>query len=264
MGAPLVRLGIRVRREEADVALAALLPILHAGAEESEPAEGVVEYATYGPRAELPAEADIRALAGDALVGLELTEIPDGWETRWHDYLRPVTIGPLVVRPPWIEGGPDDLVIDPGALFGAGTHPTTQLCLELLLGTEPGGALSDWGAGTGVLAVAAARLGWAPVTAIEVMPDGLEAIRANAAANGVEVRAVWSNLAETEPPWAPTVVANLPLDLLLAVPYERPPEKLIAAGFLLDRADEVAAAFGMREAERSVLGEWAGVVLERA
>ena len=263
-GAPLVRLGIRVRRERAEVALAALLPLLHGGAEETQPAPGEVEYATYAPRAELPAERDIRALAGDALVDVTLTDVPAGWETRWHEFLRPVRVGALRVRPPWLEGEEGDLVIDPGALFGAGTHPTTQLCLALLQAAEPEGDLCDWGAGTGVLAIAAARLGWAPVTAVEVMPDGLAAIRANAAANGVEVRAVWSNLAASPAPWAPTVVANLPLELLLAVPVERPPERLFAAGFLAGRAGEVAPAFGMAEVERRVLGEWAAVVLERA
>ena len=261
---PLVRLGIRVRRERAEVALAALLPLLAGGAEETEPDQDEIEYAIYAPRAELPRADDIRALAGDALVDVTLTDVPAGWETRWHEFLRPVRVGGLRVRPPWLPGEEGDLVIDPGALFGAGTHPTTQLCLELLLDAEPGGALCDWGAGTGVLAVAAARLGWAPVTAVEVMPDGLAAIRANAAANGVEVRAVWSNLAETSPPWAPTVVANLPLELLLAVPVERPPERLLAAGFLADRAGEVAPTFGMAEVERRVLREWAAVVLEPA
>jgi len=263
-GAPLVRLGIRVRRERAEVALAALLPLLHGGAEETEPGPGEVEYATYAPRAELPAERDIRALAGDALIDVTLTDVAAGWETRWHDFLRPVRVGGLRVRPPWLPGEEGDLVIDPGALFGAGTHPSTQLCLALLQDAEPGGALCDWGAGTGVLAIAAARLGWSPVTAVEVMPDGLAAIRANAAANGVDVAPVWSNLAETPPPWAPTVVANLPLELLLAVPVERPPERLLAAGFLVERAGEVAAAFGMTEVERRASGDWAAVVLERA
>ena len=263
-GPPLVRLGIRVRRERAEVALAALLPLLHAGAEETEPAPGEVEYAVYAPRAELPAERDIRALAGDDVLAVALTDVPAGWETRWHDFLRPVQVGELRVRPPWLEGGDDDLVIDPGALFGAGTHPTTQLCLELLLDAEPAGALCDWGAGTGVLAIAAARLGWEPVTAVEVMPDGLEAIRANAAANGVRVDAVWSNLAETPAPWAPTVVANLPLELLLDVAVGKPPERLFAAGFLVEHADAVAEALAMAEVERRVRGEWAAVVLERA
>ena len=63
--------------------------------------------------------------------------VPDGWERRWHEYLRPVRAGALVVRPPWVDGAADDLVIDPGVHFGAGTHPTTRLCLELLQETSP-------------------------------------------------------------------------------------------------------------------------------
>ncbi len=69
----LVRLGIRVRRERAEIALAALLPILQGGAEETEPADGEVEYAVYAPRAELPSLDDVRALAGDALIDVTLT-----------------------------------------------------------------------------------------------------------------------------------------------------------------------------------------------
>ena len=100
------------------------------------------------------------------------------------------------------------------------------------------------------------------------MPDGLEAIRANAARNGVAVRTHWSNLAATPAPWAPTVTANLTLDLLHAIAadvLERPPERLIASGVLAARMDEVAAAFarhGMRETDRRVQGEWAAVLLE--
>ena len=77
-GPPLVRLGIRVRRERAEVALAALLPLLTGGAEETEPDQDEVEYAIYAPRAELPRADDIRALAGDALIDLTLTDVPRG------------------------------------------------------------------------------------------------------------------------------------------------------------------------------------------
>ena len=154
---PLVRLGIRVRRERAEVALAALLPLLAGGAEETEPDQDEVEYAIYAPRAELPRADDIRALAGDALIDLTLTDVPEGWERRWHQYLRPVEVTAggrrLRVRPPWAaaeEAAPAadlELVVDPGASFGAGSHATTQLCLELLLEMEPAGALCDWGVG---------------------------------------------------------------------------------------------------------------------
>jgi ribosomal protein L11 methyltransferase len=277
MSPPLVRLGIRVRREQAEIALAALLPILSEGAEETEPDQDEVEYAIYAPRAELPSEADIRALAGDALVDVTVTDVPPGWERRWHQYLQPVEVASgdrrLRIRPPWQPAGGDrdvlEIVIDPGELFGAGTHPTTQLCLELLLELDAEGPLCDWGAGSGILAVTAARLGFAPVDAVEVMPDGLEAIRRNAAANGVAVRTHWRNLAVTPAPWAPTVTANLTLDLLDEIArhaLDRPPERLIASGVLADRADGIAIAFsrhGLTEVGRRVQAEWAAVLLER-
>jgi ribosomal protein L11 methyltransferase len=260
--APIVRLGIRVRADQAEVALAHLLPILQGGAEERE-VDGDVEYSLYAPAAELPRLDDIRALAGDAVVDVSSEPVPDGWERRWHDYLRPVEVGPLVIRPPWVDGAADDLVIDPGEFFGAGTHATTRLCLELLLASDPGGALYDWGAGTGVLAIAAARLGFAPVLAVEVDPGALAVIRANAAANGVAVETKWLNLAATPAPWAPTVTANLTRDLLLAAAevMERRPERLLLSGMLAGEVDEVVAAFGMRETVRRVEGEWAAVAL---
>jgi ribosomal protein L11 methyltransferase len=274
---PLVRLGIRVRREQAEIALAALLPILRAGAEETEPDQDEVEYAVYAPRAELPKLDDVRALAGDALIDVTLTDVPPGWERRWHQYLQPVEVAGsgrhVRIRPPWQPADADtdalEVVIDPGELFGAGTHPTTRLCLELLLEMKPEGPLCDWGAGSGILAIAAARLGFGPVSAVEVMPDGLEAIARNAAANGVSVRTHWLNLAATPAPWAPTVTANLTLDLLedIAHVIERPPERMIASGVLAERADAVAIAYerhGLREADRRIKGDWAAVTLELA
>jgi ribosomal protein L11 methyltransferase len=263
----LVRLGIRVRADRAELALADLLPILQAGAEQRE-LDGVVEYGLYAPAGELPSVDDIRSLAGDAVLGVSSEPVPAGWERRWHEFLRPVRVGELVVRPPWIEGGADDLVIDPGVFFGAGTHATTRLCLRLLLGEEPGGALCDWGAGTGVLAVAAARLGWEPVTAVEIDPAALEAIHANAVRNRVTVKPKWLNLAATPAPWAPTVTANLTRELLLNVAQviERPPERLLASGMLAGDVDEVVAAFaavGLREQRRLEDGDWAAVALGR-
>jgi ribosomal protein L11 methyltransferase len=264
--APVVRLGIRVRGDRAEIALARLLPILHAGAEERE-VDGDVEYSLYALAGELPRLDDIRALAGDALVDVTSEPVPEGWERRWHEFLRPVRVGPLVIRPPWVEGEPSDLVIDPGVFFGAGTHPTTRLCLELLLRVQPGGALCDWGAGTGVLAIAAARLGFEPVTAVEVDPGALEVISVNAAANGVGVLTNWLNLGATPPPWAPTVTANLTRELLLATAevLDRPPQRMLLSGVLRTEVDEVVAAYrahGLREGERREEGEWAAVALE--
>jgi len=255
------RLGIRVRADRAEVALAQLLPILQAGAEERE-VDGAVEYALYASEGELPEPDDIRALVGDALVDVRSEPVPEDWEVRWHEHLRPVRVRDLVIRPPWIEGSPADLVIDPGTYFGAGTHPTTRLCLELLLDAPTGDALCDWGAGTGMLAIAAARLGWHPVTAVELDPGALDVIRANAARNGVAVEARAHDL-RAGAPWAPTVVANLPRPVLLAAAdaLERPPRRMIVSGVLRDEADEVASAFGLRERRRIEEDGWAAVVL---
>jgi ribosomal protein L11 methyltransferase len=266
VSAPIVRLGIRVRGDRAEIALARLLPILHAGAEERE-VDGDVEYSLYALAGELPRLDDIRSLAGDALVDVTSEPVEEGWERRWHEFVRPVRVGPLVIRPPWVKGAPDDLVIDPGVFFGAGTHPTTRLCLELLLDVRPGGALCDWGAGTGVLAVAAARLGFEPVTAVEVDPGALELISLNAAANGAGVVTRWLNLGATPAPWAPTVTANLTRELLLAAAevVERPPARLLLSGVLREQLDEVVAAYralGLRERARREEGEWAAAALE--
>ena len=84
----LVRLGIRVRADRAELALADLLPILQAGAEQRE-VGGDVEFSVYAPASELPRLDDIRALAGDALVEVTSEPVPDGWERRWHEFLRP-------------------------------------------------------------------------------------------------------------------------------------------------------------------------------
>jgi ribosomal protein L11 methyltransferase len=271
----LVRLGIRVRRERAEPALAALLPLLPQGAEETEPAPGEVEYALYAPRAELPSEDELRRLLGDTLIGVTLSDVAEGWERRWHEHLQPVEIASggrrLRVRPPWEPAGGGrgvlEIVIDPGELFGAGTHATTQLCLELLLELDAGGGLCDWGAGSGILAVAAARLGYAPVDAVELAEPGAGAIARNAKANGVVVRAHRLDLTGAPPPVARTVVANVTLEVLQAIaaqPMERPPERLIVAGVLTARVGDVVDAFarhGLVEAERRVRGEWAAVLL---
>jgi ribosomal protein L11 methyltransferase len=269
----LSRLAIRVRGDRAELALAELLPLLQSGAEERA-VDGDVEYVLYAPAGELPRHVDVEQMLGEMLVDVSLEPVPEGWERRWHDFLAPSTVTEggrsVTVRPPWIEGDPGDLVIDPDVFFGAGTHATTRLALRLLLAEPaPGGPLSDWGAGCGVLSVAAARLGFDPVSAIEVDPGALEVIRANAAANGVAVTTKWLNLGATPAPWAPTVVVNVPSELLHELPamIERAPERMLVSGMLDTEADGIAAelaALGLREDRRLVDGAWAALRLVRA
>ena len=270
----MIRLAVRVARAEAEAVLAELLELAPGGLEEREDGDAV-EYVLYGAPGELPALPDLRAAAGDALVDVATTEIPDDWSERWKAFHRPVDVSwrfrRLRVRPPWEPASADgiDVVIDPGQAFGTGAHHTTRLCLELLLELEPAGALADWGCGTGVLGIAAARLGWAPVLACDWEAASVAATAENAAVNGVPELAVTRvDLRREAGPWAPTVVANLVRPLLLDVAgvMTRPPATLIVSGLLREEGDEVAAAFarhGLREAARRAAGEWCALRLDR-
>ena len=115
-----------------------------------------------------------------------------------------------------------------------------------------------------MLAIAAAKLGYGPVLAVDVEPASLEASKENAAVNGVELEVRRVNLRREPAPWAPTVLANLVRPLLLDVArlLERAPERLIVSGLLREEADEVVAAFkdhGLVEKDRRCGGEWAAV-----
>jgi ribosomal protein L11 methyltransferase len=262
----LVRLGIRVRAEQAETALANLLPLLGEGAEERD-LDGQVEYAIYLPEGELPPPEAIRSLGGEAVLGTITEPVPEDWERRYLAHLQSVRAGAITIRPPWLDGAPEDLVIDPGTTFGAGTHESTRLSLELLqrMTPTPPAPLCDWGSGSGVLAIAAARLGWEPVIALELDPRAAAVIEANARANGVTVE-VHSpfDLLRDELPWAPTVLANLTpvLHRELSARLERMPERLVAAGMLARYADDVAPLYApLRELDRAVEGEWVAVSL---
>jgi ribosomal protein L11 methyltransferase len=273
-----IRLAVRVRRADAEVVLAELLELAPGGVEESELQGGeVVEYAVYGAPGELPDLPDVRAAAGGALVEVVTTEVADDWAERWRAFHRPIEVASrLFVRPPWEpeRAGLLDVVVDPGQAFGTGAHHTTRLCLELLCElttADPPGALMDLGCGSGVLAIAAAKLGWAPVCGVDHEPESVAATAGNAAANGVEVAVARFDLLRDGPaPTAPTVVANLLRPLLLHVARAgfagEPPRTLVASGLLAHEADEVAAAFaahGLREAQRRHGGEWAALALVR-
>jgi ribosomal protein L11 methyltransferase len=261
--------------------LAALLELAPAGVEQVD-GDGFVEYALYGAPGELPSFPGAEAEVGGVLVSVRGEEVPDDWAERWKQFHEPALVEPppgagsasgaerprsLWVRPPWAvaRDGALDLVIDPGQAFGTGAHPTTRLCLELLLGLEARGSLADLGCGSGVLAIAAALLGFGPVTAVDNEPAALDATQANAAANGVRLdRLERVNLREQPAPRADTLVANLMRPLLLDVArrMECRPAALILSGLLDEEADEVAGAFApLTERERrSALG-WTAVLL---
>jgi ribosomal protein L11 methyltransferase len=264
-----IRLAVRVPRERAELVLADLSVLAPGGCEERDLGD-VVEYAIYGAPGELPDLGAVRATIGDALVDVVTTEVPDDWGERWRQWHRPLDVGPLRVRPPWEEAraGALDVVIDPGQAFGTGAHPSTRLTLALLVDVPAGGPLADWGSGSGVLAVAAARLGFAPVLGCDHDPAAVAATAAAAERNGVEIEISRCDLRRAPGPWAPTVTANLvrPLLLDVAAAMERAPERLIASGLTTDEVDEVTAAFarhGLRESARRDGDGWSAILLSR-
>ncbi|WP_320673071.1 50S ribosomal protein L11 methyltransferase [Patulibacter defluvii] len=290
----MIRLAFRVRRDQAELVLAELVELAPSGVEERDLGE-VVEYAVYGTPGELPELPAVRAAIGGALVEVVSEEIADDWADRWRAFHRPVLIAErLHVRPPWEPphggDGVAELVVDPGRAFGTGGHGTTRLCLELLVGLAgegegaDRGAALDLGCGSGVLAVAAAQLGWGPVHGVDHEQASVEATVENAAVNGVTVTAERFDLLRDGAAAIPgpadaaagaIVLANLLRPLLLRVAADGfvdgdgapvVPAALIASGLLVAEADGVAAAFGrlgLVEADRRDDGEWAALLLRR-
>jgi ribosomal protein L11 methyltransferase len=217
--------------------LALLLHMFPEGVEELDGA-----YAVY---------ADEAPLGFDVL---EVDEVADGWEDGWRAFHHGVRVGRLWVGPPWEEPPADAtaVVIDPGRAFGTGAHATTRLCLELLQEAEPT-SLLDVGCGSGVLSVAAAKLGFAPVHAVDIDDVSLETTKANAAANGVSVE-VGSKLRP-----AGLAVMNIALDVVERTLPELSVRRAITSGYL-DR-DEPRVD-GWRRLERRVRDGWAADLLE--
>lgn len=230
--------------------------------------DGWTEYALYGAPGELPSLPEGEADVGGRRVRVRGEEVPDDWDERWKRFHVPVLVGGrLYVRPPWeqaaVRPGVTEVVIDPGAAFGTGSHPTTRLSLELLLDLEPAGSFADLGCGSGVLAIAAAKLGFSPVTASDSDAAAVDATRTNARDNAVVLNAVRGDLRNAAPPSARTVAANLMRPLLLALaPRLERPDALILSGLLDHEADEVAAAFApLRERRRLSDKGWTAQLL---
>ncbi|RMF80695.1 MAG: methyltransferase domain-containing protein, partial [Nitrospirae bacterium] len=179
------------------------------------------------------------------------------WQEAFRQGFEPVAVGGrLVVAPSWWEGPLPEaatvLRIDPQMAFGTGHHPTTRACLAWLVARAEAaagrpGSLLDAGCGSGVLAIAGHRLGFAPVTAVDSDPVACATARRNAAANGAAVAVVEGDLARASLAPAATVVANLTAGAILALlprllAWVAPGGRLLLAGILAEREREVAQA----------------------
>jgi ribosomal protein L11 methyltransferase len=226
--------------------------------------------------------AELRALGLAAGPRATVRPVADAdWAAAWREHFRPIAVGrALLVTPPWEAPPASDrvvLVIEPGRAFGTGHHGTTAGCLELLeslVAAEHPARAIDLGTGSGILAIAAARLGVERVLACDSDPDAVAAALANADRNGVgdRVHAVLADAAALATAPAPLVLANLlaAAHRTLAPRYRAlvsPAGALVLGGLLDTEADDVAIALTAcgfrREATRSLEG-WTSLALRHA
>jgi ribosomal protein L11 methyltransferase len=229
-----------------------------------------------------PAGSDIqgtraRIAVGAALLGIEEKDITlklldDDWETAWQRDWHGMPIGKqLWVRPSFCEAAPDDridIVLDPGMAFGTGQHATTRLCLETIervCAASPITSMLDMGAGSGLLAIAAGKLGAKGIVAIDNDPISVEASRVNAGINNVELASL---LGDVPPHQSFELVAA---NILAAPLIDMAPalarcvgKRLVLSGLLREQMEAVSAAYiaeGLKLDRSETLDEWASLEL---
>jgi ribosomal protein L11 methyltransferase len=233
-------------------AAAAILALQPAGWQEEDAGRTLVFWLEDGAEADASVATALRRIG--ALGRLEVARERRGWEDAWRRFHTPHVIGRLYVRPPWYPARDDllDVAVEAGLAFGTGGHASTRQCLELIQTIAPG-SLLDLGSGSGVVSFAALRLGFAPVTGIDIDPVAVHAAAGNAAMNGLEPTLLVGDA--TDPayklPAADVVVANIALRPILRlaerwrgdVAATAAPAELLLSGLLVDQADEALAAF---------------------
>jgi len=223
--------------------------------------------ASFGPR------------CGSFVSASEITDL--GWAEKWKEHFKPQRIGRrITVKPSWepYRAEPDEVVltIDPGQAFGTGTHETTRMCLRLLerlfSSGPPVARVFDFGTGTGILGIAAARLGAERVLGTDIDPKAIETANENGRINGVSDRFLAENVTLLSiRERFDLIVANILAEILVDLKREicalsDPEGRLILSGILSEKADWVTeeyAALGVALEDRVEDGQWTALLLRR-
>jgi ribosomal protein L11 methyltransferase len=248
-----LRVAIRLTRDQVEEAAARVLELVPEGLEELD-RDGEIELAVYVD------EARARLLRA-AFADVTASPVEPGWEDAWRRFHRPVVAGGVWIGPPWERppGALASVIVDPGRAFGTGAHPTTRLCIEHLARLERA-SLLDVGCGSGVVALAGARLGYRPIVAVDSDPVAISCTRENAARNGVVLDArVLDALADELPP-AGVAVVNILRPVVETVLARLDARLAVTSGYLVG---ETPVAAGWIAVSRLELDGWAADAFQR-
>lgn len=274
---PLVELEISVSAAQEELALAQLAEwspggFRHDPAAENGASDARAVFGVYVESSATETLLGFLSSRGVEVLDTGITAVEEGWAERWKEFHQPVTIGPLWVGPPWQQmlapPNAKRVVIEPGQGFGTGAHPTTHLMLTLLL-EQPRSSVLDVGCGSGVLAVAAALLGFGPIVAVDNDPVAVESTLENLERNQVEhlVQARALDALAGELPEADIVLANLTLEPLVSLAPRLQAPRVLVSGLLRSQVEAAAAAFEQAEyvvRERRDRDGWVALSLDSA
>jgi ribosomal protein L11 methyltransferase len=267
------RVSFRIPADTREDVLDGVLPLLPAGIVEQPAGEGVSEISSYGVA--LPDAETLRASTPVELEDLTYEDAPADWRERRRRFGGGGILisDRLVVRAPHDPPVPDGLmevVIERGSGgFGTGSHPTTQMCLGLLLDLEPaGGGATDLGCGVGTLAIAAAKLGWAPVSGLDREGPAVEEARENARRNGVEAEFGHADVERGGFPIRELLMANAPppVQRVLAASVTPQVRHVIVSGIVEGEMEEVRAAYeavGLHAQRGMAADTWIAMLMGR-
>ena len=237
----------RVGDGEREEVLDALLPLLPAGLHENGEVLSIFSGAPFD-------QSVMVAAAGHPLHDWKVEQVPADWRARRARLGGGGVLvgGRVSIRSPWdpapANGVVDVVVERRGGAFGSGSHPTTQMCVALMLDVEVQGGAADLGCGVGTLAIAAAKLGWGPVTAVDRVPVAIEVARENVARNGVDVECAVADLAVDDVPLAALLLVNAPPPVheRVAAALTGEVRDVIVSGIVAEEVETVLARYAPR------------------